>query len=219
MKIKTILSAAIVLTMAASGLAQSRAVVTSANANVRKSPSGRSQVIGSMQKGAPLAVLNADLDDDWTKVRIGGDTGWVRRSRIRVLMDDPYKNSAWLFMGRSPKTEGFIISFYLNTSQIIRKADEVRFWTRMVPDNKPAYFRFVMDRAPKKKPADFRFNMDLWEGNCSSGEVGLLRSLFQWRSNEITRPVISDDEVDAGSDSAAKAILHEACKAAQRAAR
>lgn len=207
------------LAMAVASFAQSKAVVTSSDTNVRESPDGHSRVIGLIQEGAPLAVLDPYLDEDWTKIRMGKQTGWVRRSKIRLLMDDPYKDSAWLLMGRSPKTEGFIISFYLNTSQIIRKADDVRFWTKMVPDNKPAYFRFVMDRAPKKKPADFRFNMDLWEGNCSSGDIGLLRSLFLWRSNEITRPAISDDEVVNGSDSAAKAILYEACKAAERAAR
>ncbi len=215
-KAAPVLLPAFIVLFAVSAMCQSQAIVTTVDAKLRTAPDGKAAIVKSLPKGVPLEVSNLLLDEDWTSVSSDGKSGWVRRKKIRILMDDPYSNSTWLFMGRSPKTEGFIITFYLNTTQIIRKGDNIRFWTRMVPDNPAAYFKYVMSRAPKKKPSEFKFNVDLWEGDCSSEDIDLLRSLFYWKSSEITRPGIAEGEVDTSSNSAARAILVEACRVAER---
>jgi hypothetical protein len=193
---------------------QSRATVVFEGVRLREKPSSRSTVMAQIDKGAELQVKDAFLDEDWTLVAVRDKVGWIRRDRIRIRMDDPWKHAAWLYMGRTPETNGFIVRFYLNATQIIRRGNDIRFWTKMVPNNKPAYFDFVMDAQPARQPADFRFNTDLWEGDCSSHDIDLVRSLFYWRNNEMTRPQISRKDVNTSSDSAARAILIEACKAA-----
>lgn len=196
--------------------AQSRATVLAAGARLREKPGSHSAVLAPLEKGAEITVENAFLDDEWTLVSVDDKKGWVRREKIRISMDDPWKQAVWLYMGRTPETNGFVVRFYLNATQIIRRGDNIRFWTKMVPNNKKAYFGYVMDLQPERRPADFRFNSDLWEGDCRSKDVRLLRSILYWKSNELTKPRIARGDVDTSSNSAARAILNEACKAAER---
>ena len=193
---------------------QSRATVVVKGAGLRAKPSAKSPVLSKFDKGAELQVKDAFLDDEWTLVTVRDKEGWIRRDRIRITMDDPWKHAVWLYMGRTPETNGFIVQFYLNATQIIRRGDDIRFWTKMVPNNRQAYFDFVMESQPDRGPDDFRFNSDLWEGDCSSHDVRLVRSLLYWRNEELSRPNISRKSVEVSSDSAAKAILVEACKTA-----
>ncbi|REJ75607.1 MAG: hypothetical protein DWQ47_09050 [Acidobacteria bacterium] len=196
--------------------AQTTATVQDVEAKLLREPNSGSALLKPLPRGSQITVENAYLDRKWTRVSSGETEGWVRRERIRIKMDDPWKQAAWLFIGSTPKTQDFVVRFYLNTSQIVRYKDNIRFWTRMVPDNKKAYFKFIMDRAPKKKAEDFKFNSELWEGDCDTKELNVVKSLFYWRSNEITRPKVKDADVSTSSNSAARAILEEACTAANR---
>ncbi|MCO6510941.1 MAG: hypothetical protein J5I65_09115 [Aridibacter famidurans] len=196
--------------------AQSRATVTDAGAQLLKEPSRRSALLKPLPKGTEIEVENQFLDEDWTRVSTEGTRGWVRRERIRIKMDDPWDRAVWLFIGSTPKTNGFVVRFYLNTSQIVRRGDNIRFWTKMVPDNKEAYFDFIMVREPKRKPSEFRFNSDLWEGDCSTQEISVRRSLLYWNSNEVTRPNMKKGDGETSGNSAARVILEEACRTADR---
>jgi hypothetical protein len=200
----------------ANAYGQSRATVVSESVRLRAKPHSSAAVLAQIGKGGELNVKDAFLDDNWTLVALNNQEGWVRRDRIRIKMDDPWKHSVWLYMGRTPETNGFIVRFYLNATQLVRRGNDIRFWTKMVPNNKSAYFDFVIDTQPNRKPADFKFNSDLWEGDCSSHEIKLVRSLLYWKSAEMTRPRISRKGVNASSDSAARAILVEACKTADK---
>ncbi|HUF05746.1 MAG TPA: hypothetical protein VMM38_16410 [Aridibacter sp.] len=196
--------------------AQSRATVTGAGARLLKEPSPRSALLKPLPKGTEIDVENRYLDENWTRVSTGGTRGWVRRERIRIKMDDPWDSAVWLFIGSSPKTSGFVVRFYLNTSQIVRRNDNIRFWTKMVPDNQKAYFKFIMEREPDREPSEFRFNSDLWEGNCSTREIRVRRSLLYWQTDEVTRPKIKRGDGKTSGDSAARVILKEACRSANR---
>lgn len=181
-----------------------------------KEPTPRSSLLKSLDAGAKVDVRDAFLDRHWTKVSSNDTQGWVRRERIRITMDDPWTHAVWLFIGSTPKTNGFIARFYLNTSQIIRVGDNIRFWTKTVPDNRKAYFKFIMDVGPARKPSDFKYNSDLWEGDCESDEIRARRSLLYWRAGDITRPKVTKEDKSTRSNSAARVILREACKAARR---
>ena len=86
----------------------------------------------------------------------------------------------------------------------------------MVPNNNEPYIDFIMEKEPKRNPSQFKFNSDLWEGNCSSRELKVKRSLFYWNTKEVTAPKVSSDDTNTSSNSAARAILEEACHAARR---
>ncbi len=196
--------------------AQTRATVRSEGTRLLKEPTQRSSLLKSLDAGAQLDVEDAFLDKHWTKVNSNNTHGWVRRENIWIAMDDPWKNAVWLFIGSTPKLNGFVARFYLNTSQIIRLGDNIRFWTKTIPDNRKAYFKFIMDIAPARKPSEFRFNSDLWEGDCESDEIRVRRSLLYWRTGDVTRPNVNVEDDSTRSDSAARVILREACKAALR---
>lgn len=211
------LAALIFVQLFSAGLhAQSRATVRSSGTGLLRSPRSGADVLKRLPEGAEVEVEDLYTDREWTRVAVGENHGWVRRKRIRVKMDDPWRSAAWLFIGSTPKTNGFIVRFYLNTSQIVKYGDNVRFWTKMVPDKKKAYFSFVMDAPPSRKPDDFRFNSELWEGDCKSGDLRLVRSLLYWKAEQITRPQISRDDGKAGKNTAGKIILEEACRSALR---
>lgn len=207
---------AVFVALGSSTNGQSIATVRNQGARLVKSPDSNALVVKALSAGQELEVKDLFLDRDWTKVSVNGEEGWVRRKRIKVKMDDPWKSAAWLMIGRTPKSNGFTVRLYLNTTQIIRYENSVRFWTRMVPDNKKAYFAVVMDRPPSKKPSDFRYSSELWEGDCRTGDLALVRSLLYWKSSGVTRPNIAHDDVEARKNTAARVILEEACKAAKR---
>lgn len=196
--------------------AQSQATVTDAGARLFKEPNPGAPLLKPLPSGTEIDIDNAFLDRHWTRVSAGGLHGWVRREKIRIKMDDPWKQAVWLYIGRTPETNGFTVRFYLNTSQIVRNKDNIRFWTKMVPDNKEPYFDFIMENEPKHKPADFRYNSELWEGDCDSDELFVIRSLFYWKSGEVTRPNVNRGSAETSANTAAKVILREACDSADR---
>lgn len=196
--------------------AQSRATVRDSGAGLLRSPRIGSDVLKRLPEGVEVEVEDLYTDREWTRVTVGENHGWVQRKTIKVRMDDPWRSAAWLFIGSTPKTNGFIVRFYLNTSQIVKYGENVRFWTKMVPDKKKAYFNFVMETPPSRKPEDFRFNSELWEGDCKSGDLRLIRSILYWKASEVTRPQISRDDRKAEKNTAAKVILQEACRSALR---
>ena len=197
-------------------IAQTRATVRSSGTRLLRSPGNGADILRQLPEGQEIVVEDLFSDKEWTRVSVGKSEGWVRRKRIRVKMDDPWRSAAWLLIGSTPKTNGFIVRIYLNTSQVVSYGDNVRFWTKMVPDNRKAYFAYIMDKLPSRKPSDFRFNSELWEGDCRSGDLKLIRSLLYWRSSIVTRPNIARDDGKTSKNTAAKVILEEACRSARR---
>ncbi len=213
MSTKASLAAVVFISAAyAVSFAQSKATVTTADTKLLKDPVRGSALLKSLDIGDELKVEDTFLDEQWAKVRTANGEGWVPRNSILVRMDDPWEHAIWLFIGASARTNGFVARFYLNTSQIVRRGDDIKFWTRTVTDNKKAYFQFLMDVPPKRTPEEFRFNADLWDGNCDSEEIRVVRSLLFWHPEEVTRPRVERGEKKTANNSAAKLILEEACR-------
>ncbi len=184
---KLLLLTVFILTCAVSGLAQSKAVVTSKNAVVRNKPSSKGKVKFTVKKNARLKVNRKKYKKGWRYVSVNKKEGWVKSGNIKVLVDEPQKRAVWLFMGRSAKINGFSVAYYLNATQIARNGNTINFWTKMVPSNRKAYLDKVMSYKPKKKPVNFDYNVDQWEGNCSTKRVRPVQSRLYWKNGEIQK--------------------------------
>lgn len=201
------------LVCAAAAAAQSRAVVTGERAELRNRPDARKgRVAFTVRKGASLRVDRKKHRKGWRYVTHKNKKGWVRTERIRLLVDEPKRRATWLFIGRSPRMNGFSVAYYLNATQLVRNGKTVSFWSKMVPSNRKPYLETFMARQPKRKAADFDYNVDQWEGDCKTKRVRVVKSLLYWKNGRVENARVSKGKTDVSGNSAARSILREACK-------
>lgn len=192
---------------------QSKALVQSANAFLRVSPSKNGKVKFTIKKNTKLEINTKKNKKGWRFVSLNKNkNGWVDTDQIKILVDEPKRKSTWLMIGKSAKTNGFSVRYYLNLSHIVRNDRTVNFWTKMVPSNTKPYLSFLVTGKVRRNPSNFDYNVDLWEGNCSTKKVEIMKSLLHWKNGQVENRKISKSEIKASGNSAAKTILLEACK-------
>lgn len=213
---KTIFLTLILLFAYVNLFSQTRATVLSEGAAIRAKPSGGGKIIATLKKGAKLKVDSDKQKKNWYFVSGRGKKGWIKNKKVRVEIDEPGENAAWLYIGKSRSKNSFSVRFYLNASQVVRNGNSIKFWTKIVPNNKKAYISSYFSAAPKENPKNFEYNADLWEGNCSTKTLRPVRSLVYWKNRVTKKSVNKGLRIKRDGNSVANVILSEACKASRR---
>lgn len=212
MSVKPIFSILLFFGLSFTIFAQKNAIVINEKTNLREKPSSKAKIVYTVDKGSKLEIEASEVKDDWYYVSIKKKKGWVRAKNINVLIQEPNRNSVWLYIGRSQRVFDFSVAYFLNVTQLVRHGNEIKYWIKMVPDKKKNYLSKVLGFKSKRRAENFRFNTDLWGGNCSNKDITATKSLFHWKNNITTIYRIPTKNINLKSNSAARHILKEACK-------
>ncbi len=198
-------------TFTLSGIAQSKAIVTSANAFLRSKPGKSGDVRFKARKNSRLSINTKKDKKGWRFVSVNNKKGWVDTDEIKILVDVPQKRSVWLMIGKSAEANGFSLSYLLNITHLVRNGNNINFWIKIIPSNNRAYLKFLKHKT-KQRPVNLNYNMNLMEGNCSTKKVKFTQVKLYWKNGRVENGNIAKSEMKADGNSAAKTLLFEACK-------
>jgi uncharacterized protein YgiM (DUF1202 family) len=211
-------------------------IVTSAQANIRETPSKTAKVIGKVKKGNVL-VASAN-DGDWYYVVFGKVRGWIHYTTIKKPLEDESsndnlsnldayiinqkpdafkKNDKWQYV-----TSSATGNYYYSTARIAKAGSHLYAWIKITTKTANDYFleraAFEIEKeAFKKKSESDKVNyfLEYWQFNCSIRFQKIQQSYVVWEGGDIETFTISGWKAPLGPvvpDTVDEEILEKVCK-------